>query len=622
VSELEPGTEFAGHRIEGVAGQGGMGVVYQATHLALDITVALKVIKPELARDDSFRERFKRESRSAASIEHPNVLPVRHAGEEEGLLYITMRYVEGTDLRSLIDTRGRLPAERAVAIICSIAAALDAAHAAGLVHRDVKPANILLEGADGSGHAYLTDFGLTRHTKSDAGLTKTGQWVGTLDYVAPEQIEGRPTDARSDVYALGCVLYESLTGTVPFAKESEVATMYAHLNEDAPPPRESVPDLPPAIDDVIERALAKNPDDRYPSAGDFAAAAAAAVRGTEVAQPEKSVAVGDAAPSTAGAAAMPAAETAAGRPAPGETAASRPSPVPETTAGAASPTRAGGKPPPPPPAPKAPRKGGGGSRRPLLVAGGVIAVLAVVVGALFAAGVIGGDDGPSAEERAAEEAAAEQAAEEEAAAQESAAEGTVDEFREAFGSEGISTIENLLAPDAPYRYLGFEEKPAVDEYRDLFAAVDPKDYQLTVDSLTFEEGSSPAAVIANLTYEYATENDNRSSGALEWRMERDGTDGDYKIDEISARPDLYSYFTITDPPTKYSVDLFAGRTEQIGQTEGTLQAEGDGVPIRIPIDEEAAPELDGTESLRSIATFRESAGKSTDTTKLEYPYAS
>ncbi len=153
-----------------------------------------------------------------------------------------MRYVEGTDLRTLIDTRGRIEAGRAVAIVSDIAAALDAAHAGGLVHRDVKPANVLLEGADGSGHAYLTDFGLTRHTSSEAGLTKTGQWVGTLDYVAPEQIEGRATDARSDVYALGCVLYESLTGTVPFAKDSEVATMYAHLNESAPAaPREAFP---------------------------------------------------------------------------------------------------------------------------------------------------------------------------------------------------------------------------------------------------------------------------------------------------------------------------------------------------------------------------------------------
>ena len=241
VTELAPGTEFAGHRIEGIAGQGGMGVVYRATHLALDITVALKVIRPDLASDAGFQERFKRESRLAASIEHPNVLPVRHAGEEDGLLYITMRYVDGTDLRSLIDTKGRLEPGRAAGIISEIAQALDAAHARGLVHRDVKPANVLLEGAEGSGHAYLTDFGLTRHATSGGGLTKTGQWVGTLDYVAPEQIEGRDVDARADIYALGCVLYESLTGTVPFLKDSEVATMYAHLNEPAPPPREKVP---------------------------------------------------------------------------------------------------------------------------------------------------------------------------------------------------------------------------------------------------------------------------------------------------------------------------------------------------------------------------------------------
>ena len=620
MSELQPGNEFAGHRIEGVAGQGGMGVVYKATHLALEITVALKLIKPELARDESFRERFKRESRSAASIEHPNVLPVRHAGEEDGLLYITMRYVEGTDLRSLIDTRGRLEPARAVAILRDIAAALDAAHAAGLVHRDVKPANVLLEGADGSGHAYLTDFGLTRHTSSEVGLTKTGQWVGTLDYVAPEQIEGRPTDARSDVYALACVLYESLTGRVPFAKDSEVATMYAHLNEAAPAPRESVPDLPPAIDEVLARALAKDPKERYPSAGDFATAAAAAVRGTPVAQPEKSVAVGDAAPAAAGATAASAG--------PGETAAARPAPPAETTAGADAPPTAPPPPPPraargkpPPPQPKE-KRSPGGSRRGIYAGIAAVALLAVVVGVLFAAGVIGGDGGPSPEEEAARQAAEEQAAEEEAVAQETAAEQTVDEFRTAFASEGLSTIEGLLAPDAPYEYLGFEEKPAVDEYRDLFAALDAKDYQLNVDELTYEEGSSPAAVNADLTYEYVTKRDNRASGVLEWRLVREGEEGEFKIAQMTARPDLYSYFTIVDPPTDYDVELFAGRTEQIGQTSGTLQAEGDGVPIRIPIDESAASSLDGSESLRSIATFRESAGKSTDTTKLEYPYAS
>jgi serine/threonine protein kinase len=302
VTDLAPGTEFAGHRIEAVAGQGGMGVVYKATHLALDITVALKLIRQDLASDEGFRERFKRESRAAASIDHPNVLPVRHAGEENGLLYITMRYVDGTDLRTLLDTQGRLEADHAVKIVGDIGGALDAAHARGLVHRDVKPANILLERKDGSGHVYLTDFGLTRHTSSAAGLTKTGQWVGTLDYVAPEQIEGRPIDARADVYALGCVLYESLTGEVPFNEDSE-AVMYAHLNEPAPAPRKKVPDLPSEIDDVIDRALAKNPDDRFPSAGDLATAARAAVRGEAPAQPERSVAAGEAAPA-AGAAAI------------------------------------------------------------------------------------------------------------------------------------------------------------------------------------------------------------------------------------------------------------------------------------------------------------------------------
>ncbi len=637
--ELNPGDEFAGHRIEGVAGAGGMGVVYKATHLALDITVALKLIKPELARDEDFRKRFQNESRLAASIEHPNVLPVRHAGEEDGTLYITMRYVDGTDLRSLIDSTGRIDAARMATIMSEVGAALDAAHARGLVHRDVKPANVLLEGADGSGHAYLTDFGLTRHTGSGAGLTKTGQWVGTLDYVAPEQIEGRPTDARSDVYALGCVFYESLTGEVPFLKDSEVATMYAHLNEPATPPREKVPGLPPAVDEVISRALAKDPADRFPSAGDLAKAAAAATKGEEVAQPERSVAAGKAAPGGAAAAGAAAGATAAGA---GETAVSHPTPAAPTSAGADSPpppppptapgqTRgtpggkpetAGSPPPPPPPPPKPKSAKSGGGRRTLFAVIGGIVVILLIVGGLFAGGVIGGDDSPSPEEIAAQEAAAEQAAEEEAAAEESAAEETVNAFRDAFSTEGLSTIETLLATDAPYQYLGFDEKPAVDEYRDLFAALQVGDYQLTVNEMTYDEGSSPAAVVANLTYEYETEGGNRSSGHLVWRLERDGEAGDYKIAEINATPDIYTYFQIADPPVSYAVDLYAGRTNKIGEDTGTIQADGKDVPIAIPINPDQADTLNGSEQLRSISSFRESGGPSTDTSKLSFPYAS
>src|SRR4051794_38524359 len=216
--DLNPGAVFAGHRIEGVVGKGGMGVVYRATHLALDHVVALKVIAPDLAGDERFRRRFADESRIAVSIRHPNVVPIHHAGEEEGLLFVTMDLIEGTDLRGLLRQHGSLDPEHAVAIIAPVADALDAAHRKGLVHRDIKPGNVLIERRDGEGeHVYLTDFGLARAIGAPSGIPATGAFVGPLDYVAPEQIRGQRVDARSDVYALGCVLLEMLTGNPPFA---------------------------------------------------------------------------------------------------------------------------------------------------------------------------------------------------------------------------------------------------------------------------------------------------------------------------------------------------------------------------------------------------------------------
>src|SRR5919198_156212 len=293
MAELAPGSTFAGHRIEEVAGRGGMGVVYRATQLALDRTVALKVIAPGLIEDDAMRKRFVRESKVAASIDHPNVIPIYYAGEEDGVAYIAMRYVPGDDLRSLVRRERKLEPRRAARLVAQVAAALDAAHAAGLVHRDVKPANVLL-GPDE--HVYLTDFGLTKHALSVGGATKPGHWVGTLDYVAPEQIRGERVDARADVYALGCVLYYALTGHVPYERDGDEARLWAHLSEDPPKPSEPVPRLPPELDDVIARALAKSPDDRFPSAGDLGRAAVAAVAGERPHEHERLVAVGAAAP--------------------------------------------------------------------------------------------------------------------------------------------------------------------------------------------------------------------------------------------------------------------------------------------------------------------------------------
>src|SRR4051794_15359764 len=290
MADLALGDVFAGHRIEDVAGRGGMGVVYKALQLALDRTVALKLITPALAGDPDFRARFVRESRAAASIEHPNVIPIFRAGEDQDVLYISMRFVDGQDLRELIRREGRVDPRRAARIVAQVGAALDAAHERGLVHRDVKPANILLTSAD---HAYLTDFGLIKRVGEGATqLSAPGGWVGTLGYVAPEQIRGERVDARSDVYALGAVLYHALTGRAPYAADSDEAMMWSHLHAD--PPR--MEGAPAAFDPVIRRALAKDPGDRYPSAGDLGRAALAAAGESVAAAPERRVARGRAAP--------------------------------------------------------------------------------------------------------------------------------------------------------------------------------------------------------------------------------------------------------------------------------------------------------------------------------------
>jgi hypothetical protein len=276
LTELASGQGFAGYRIEGVAGQGGMSVVYRATQVSLDRPVALKVIAAELAADPGFRARFQRESRVLASIDHPNVIPVYEAGEAEDRLFIAMRWVDGTDLRALLTSENGLEWGRAAHIVAQVADALDAAHERGLVHRDVKPANILIEPRRGLEHAYLSDFGIARTPDSET-LTRTGQWVGTLDYAAPEQIQGGRADARSDVYSLGCVLYQALTGSVPYPRESDPAKLWAHIKEPPPAARKLRPQLSPEMDAVIARAMAKRPDRRFATAGALGRAALAAV---------------------------------------------------------------------------------------------------------------------------------------------------------------------------------------------------------------------------------------------------------------------------------------------------------------------------------------------------------
>ncbi len=293
---IQIGSSFAGYRVDSVLGRGGMGVVFRAEQPRLGRMVAIKVIAPELASDDTFRERFSREARLAAAIEHPNAIPIYEAGVENGTPYLVMRFVDGVDLSSVIKHDGRISAERAVAVIEQVAGALDEAHHRGLVHRDVKPANVLVEDRRGNEHAYLTDFGLTKQTDSLTGVTATGRWVGTIDYASPEQIRGQRVDARADVYSLGCLLFASLTGRVPFERDADVAKLYAHINDPPPLVGSFDPNLPRELDWVVNRALAKDPDERFQSAGDFGRAAYAAVHGEPVSKAERTVATGAAAP--------------------------------------------------------------------------------------------------------------------------------------------------------------------------------------------------------------------------------------------------------------------------------------------------------------------------------------
>jgi YVTN family beta-propeller protein len=260
------GTRLAGYRIQALLGRGGMGVVYLAEQLGPRRPVALKLLSAPVATSEAFRERFLRESELAAAIDHPNVLPVYDAGETDGALWIAMRYVDGIDLAALLARDGPLAPEQALGIGGQVAGALDAAHARGLVHRDVKPGNILLAMEEGAvSRAYLADFGLTRRVGGARGLTVSGQVLGTIDYVAPEQVEGGPVDGRADQYSLGCVLFECLTGVVPFRRASELAVLWAHVHDPPPRVREYRPDLPAALDAAVGRALAKAPADRHPS---------------------------------------------------------------------------------------------------------------------------------------------------------------------------------------------------------------------------------------------------------------------------------------------------------------------------------------------------------------------
>jgi hypothetical protein len=268
---VAPGSQVAGYRLQEQIGQGGMAVVFRAQDERLGRLAALKVLAPALAQDESFRQRFVRESRAAAAVDHPHIIPIYEAGEAGGALYIAMRYVRGGDVGSLVRRLGRLSPGQTAAIISPVASALDAAHAAGLVHRDVKPGNMLLDTQPGRpDHVYLSDFGLSKAWQGSTGLTGTGLFLGTLDYAAPEQIEGRPLDGRTDQYALGCAAFELLAGEPPFRRDQALAVMYAQVSAPVPLLTERRADLPPGVNEVIARALAKSAAQRYGSCGEMA----------------------------------------------------------------------------------------------------------------------------------------------------------------------------------------------------------------------------------------------------------------------------------------------------------------------------------------------------------------
>ncbi|MDA0637438.1 serine/threonine-protein kinase, partial [Nonomuraea sp. MCN248] len=271
------GQEVAGYYIENIIGKGGMAVVYLALDPRLSRRVALKILNPVLSVDDRFRQRFILESRTVASIEHPNIIPIYEANADaDGVLYIAMRYVDGLDLRRFIYDRGPLPFDQGLRIFAQVAAALDAAHAHDLIHRDVKPANILLAGD----HVYLTDFGITKHRTSISGLTQTDQFIGTPRYMSPEQINKEHIDGRADQYALGCVVYEGLSGRLPFQRDNDIALLWAHLAEQPTPLTELRPELPPEVDGVMMRALAKTPEQRFASCAAFVEALREAITGS------------------------------------------------------------------------------------------------------------------------------------------------------------------------------------------------------------------------------------------------------------------------------------------------------------------------------------------------------
>jgi serine/threonine-protein kinase len=401
------GTQVGRYRIDARIARGGMGVLYRAEHTGLARVAALKVIAPELAKDRDYRLRFEREARTAAAIEHPNVVPVWDFAEDRGLLYIAMRFVDGPDLGDIVAREGRLAPQRAAAFVAQAGAALDAAHARGLVHRDVKPANMLVEPRGGGEHVWVTDFGLARASaRSRTDLTRHGAIMGTLDFIAPEQLSDQPVDGRADVYALGCVLFYALCGRVPFPRKSDAERMMAHTT--APPPGLPIPELR-GFDPVIAKALAKRPEDRFQHAGELGVAALEVARRgpSQHRSPSQSHPPG------------PRPQT--------------PVPPPHT--------------PPPPPYTPAPRgRSLPGWAIPVVAA---VAALVVALGVLAATGALGGGDPGTGGDDGSDQGQVDANAvtEDEAAS-------LMDQFEDRFNDHSTASILTLLGPDPTWHTPG------------------------------------------------------------------------------------------------------------------------------------------------------------------------
>jgi serine/threonine-protein kinase len=351
---FQPGTRIGGYRLEERVGAGGMAIVFRAKDETLDRSAALKILTPALAADTDFRERFIRESRSASLVDHPNIIPVYAAGEDRSVLYLAMRYVSGGDLHSIVKREGPLAPDRTVSLLAPVASALDAAHQAGIVHRDVKPANILVDVAPGRPeHPYLSDFGLAKQEAAGAGLTSTGMLVGTAGFTAPEQISGDAPQPASDQYALGCVAFILLTGQLPFKGTSPEATLWAQMSGSAPKVTPLRSDLPPAVDGVLARALAKNPGERFPACADFIDALGRACTGTPRASAAQASApqagMRQAGGGTAAGPGNPLPYASSVRPAPPATGVPSGPPVPPSAYGTYAPAFAPGAVPSPPP---------------------------------------------------------------------------------------------------------------------------------------------------------------------------------------------------------------------------------------------------------------------------------